>query len=556
MFQYLHKFRYVVLSAVALLMLLPAGAMPLMETTEARYAEIAREMISSGNFLEPTFNAIKHFHKPPLSYWLVAAGFKLFGLNNFGARFFGVLAAVLAIVYVYRTACLFLDKEKGALIAALIFGSTILFVTVAHLASTEIYLTTCVVAAQFYLLRQAYENRSRRNALLFGLWLGLGFAIKGPIIFLFTLLPALLVKPVDSSHRHLFSWRELFVVCTLFAMLALPWYLWVSAANPGLLGYFLKVQTLDRVVTDRFHRYEPPWYFFYIFVLTFFPYTLFFLKGLRHWKRLPRRFRILFFYIAAPLLVFTLAKGKHATYILPFYGICAILTSRMLQQDRMPALRTATAAILLIPALAPSIAGSIYPVLTDSLILLLPGTLLLVGVWYLLWKNRGEESFWAWTALFMLLFSGVSLVTVGAAGPDMRGYQQMTAAINRQDPQRQLETLVYHGFLPSISFYRNKLAVMADHDQRETRFQSEGSYRRWYLNTNNELEDFLTRTPELFVVVRKRNIAEFTSNHPYQCEEIFTQRKHSAYLCRRLPAAEQDITESCHIMECSMFPEK
>ena len=529
------KSKSFLLACFSALLLLPAGAMPLMETTEARYAEIAREMIVSGNYLEPYFNAIKHFHKPPLAYWLVAAGLKTFGFNNFGARFFGILAAIAAVIYVYRCACLFLDKDRGALTAAIIFASSLLFLTVARLASTEIYLVACVVAAQFYLLRQIYGQPGRSNALWFGLWLGMGFMIKGPIIFLFTLLPGLVAKVIDKRHRDIFSWRQTLAACGIFCAVALPWYLLVIAKNPGLLAYFLKVQTIDRVVTDRFRRYEPPWYFFYIFAATFFPYILFFGKGLWRWKKLSSELKTLLLYVALPMLIFTIAKGKHATYILPFYGSCAILTAAMLNRDPMPRLRDATAAILLVFAAAPAIAGVAYAPLRSNMAPLLGSTLVLLALWWIVWKSRQRETFWTGTALLMLLFSTVAIVSVGIAGPNMRGYQQMAAAMNRIDPQKKLTTLIYHGFLPSVSFYRNQLAVMSFSDQRETQFQPEASYRPWYVTTESDLTPILAENPKLFVVVRKQKIENFTTQHAYRCSPIFQQRKHSAYLCQASP---------------------
>jgi len=532
MIQKLYRYRFALLIGFTILMLLPAGTMPLMESTEARYAEIAREMIASGNYLEPSFNGIKHFHKPPLTYWLVTAGFKLFGLNNFGARFFGILAAVLAVVYLYRTACLFLEKDRAALTAALMFASSILFLVVSRLASTEIYLVCCVVAAQYYLARQIYGTRNARNALWYGLWLGLGFAIKGPIIFLFTLLPELVAKLVDRNHRHIFRWSEVVTAAAMFCVIALPWYLYVISQNPGLLNYFLKVQTVDRVVTDRFRRYEPPWYFFYIFAATFFPYTLFFLKGMVNWKKLPGTLKILLLYVALPLLVFTLAKGKHATYILPFYGSCAIVTAGMMSRDQMPRLRTLTVALLAIFALAPLIAGFVYPPLSASMIWLIPAGILLCGVWYLVWKWRQHEALWLWLAIFMVTISGVAIASIKVAGPQMRGYQQMAEALNARDPQHRLETLVFHGFLPSISFYRNQLAVMSFSDQRETLFQENPDYLHWYITSDQELDQFLAQNPQLFVIVRTQKIEEFTKNHPYRCDLVYSQRKHSAYLCK------------------------
>jgi len=523
-----------------LLLLLPAGTMPLMESTEARYAEIAREMVVSGNYLEPYYNGIKHFHKPPLTYWAVAAGYKLFGMNDFGARFFGVLAAGLAVFFLYRIARLFFEERKTALIAATVFGSSLMFLTVSRLASTEIYLTCFTLAAQYYLFRQLYGRRHWSNALLYGVFLGLGFFTKGPIILLFTLLPALLAKLWDPEHRKIFSWKETALAGAAFALVALPWYLLVVAKNPGLLYYFLKVQTVDRVVTNRFRRYQPPWYFLYIFPATFFPYILFLLRGLGNWRSLAPRLKTGLIYIVAPLLIFSLAKGKHATYVLPFYGMAAILTAAAVEQLSMPRLRAL--AIIILAPVAPALAaaGWFYPPLAGQKPWLLAAALVAGFLLVTAWRQRTTDRYWGWLAGFLLFFSSVGIWGVGIAAPQMRGYEQMAEAMNRIDPDRRLELLVYQNFLPSLSFYRNKLAVSGPGVVRETQFQPEESFRRWYPADETDLTAFLGEQNRLFVVVNSGTIDAFTGRYAMSCEPVFIQRKKSAYLCRRTSAAGDD----------------
>ncbi len=526
------------LGLYTLLLLLPAGSMPLMESTEARYAEIAREMVVSGNYLEPYFNGIKHFHKPPLPYWLVAAGFKLFGLNDFGARFFGVLATALGVFYLYRLARLLLGNASQGLAAATIFGSSVLMLVVSRLASTEIYLTVFTIAAQFYLFRQLYGERGRRNAVLFGLFLGLGFFTKGPIIFLFTLLPFLVAKCFDPAHRRVFSWGETAAGTAVFAALALPWYLLVIAKNPGLLDYFVRVQTVDRVVTDRFRRYEPPWYFLPVFIGGCFPYALFLAKGLGNWRAQAPRLKLLWLYIAAPLLVFSLAKGKHATYILPFFGVAAVIAAGIFENFAMPRLRAAAVLILAPLAVGVGAAGFFYRPLAGEKWLLIPVGVAAAVLLGLAWRQRREPALLSWLAGFFLLLTTVGIWGAGVAGPEIRGYEKMAGELNRIDPPRRLEVLVYRGFLPSLSFYRNRLAVMALGDVRETQFQPPESYRRTYLDSEGKVGEFLAGESELFVVARPDDFAAFSAAYPYACREVFTQHRQSAYQCRRTgPAA-------------------
>ncbi|MEJ2490698.1 MAG: glycosyltransferase family 39 protein [Desulfuromonadales bacterium] len=523
---------WALLLAYVFLLLLPAGLMPLMESTEGRYGEIAWEMVVRGNYLEPYFNGIKHFHKPPLTYWSVAAGYQLFGIGNFGARFFGVLAAGLAVLYLFRLAQLFLPAGR-ALQAALIFATSILFLAVARIVATDIYLTCFTVMAQFYLFRRLYGQGRRSDAPLFGLALGLGFLAKGPIIFLFTLLPFFLAKTFDRSHRRVFSWRETALGTVVFAVVALPWYLAVMIKNPGLLHYFVKVQTVDRVASNHFGRSEPLWFFVYVFPATFLPWIFFFLRGVGGLQKLVRRQRLLLLYLLAPLVVFTLAQSKQPTYILPFYGVAAVFTAAALEHFAMPRLRTLAVLLLLPVALAPAVSGFVYPPVHDLrwwlVLTALPG-LWLAGRAL---RARHGPGLVPWAAAVLLFFATVGYGLASIAAPQMRGYEQMAAAIDRLDPQRQEDLLVYRDFLPSLSLYRHRLAASAYGMEREPLFQDDDSYREYYLPTGAALQSYLALRPKLFVVLREHSRDDFEKESGYHCTTVYKQRKHTALHCRR-----------------------
>ncbi|MBW2690292.1 MAG: hypothetical protein JRC99_10235, partial [Deltaproteobacteria bacterium] len=253
------------------------------------------------------------------------------------------------------------------------------------------------------------------------------------------------------------------------------------------------------------------------------------------WKQLSARLKPLLLYIALPLLVFTLVSGKHATYILPFYGSCAILTAGILTRDPMPRLRNLLTGLLLLLALSLMAAGFVYPPLREVAIWLVLAGIFGLILWWRIWTARHHDSYWGRVALFMVVISSIGIWGVGIAGPQMRGYQQMAAELNRRDPGQQIETLVFHSYLPSLSFYRNHLAVMALSGKRETQFQPHSSYLPWHLSNDAELKTFLADHPELFVVSRNKYLHTFTETYSYQCEEIFVQRKSSAWFCKAIP---------------------
>ena len=528
-----HRTPFAFLLLYFAILLLPTEAVSIIESTEARYAEIAREMVASGDYIEPRLNGIKHFHKPPLAYWMVAAGLRLFGQNNFGARFFGVVFACLAVVFLYRTARVLLGGDRKAFHAALVFATSLLFLVVSRIASTEIYLVFFTVAAQFHLFRRIYGEKRPSDALLIGLYLGLGFLTKGHIIFAFTLLPYLAAKFVDKSHRSVFRPQEILWGTGAFLAVALPWYLLVAAKNPGLLAYFLKIQTVDRIATDRFHRYQPPYYFLYILAGTFVPYVLFLVRGLASARRMGPLMKPLLVYIVLPFLVFSLVPGKHATYIAPLYGVMAVFVAESISVFPAPGLRLASLALLAVLAAAPGIAGFAVPSLHGIRPALLAASVAALLLVWRAWAFRSGDRFLYWTVACLLFIGTAGMWGYAYGSRKVKAYETMMAEINRLDPRKELDVLVYGGHLPSISFYRGKLAAMTFGMRREVQFEQDGAWKGTYLADGESLKRYLAPREELFVVASPGKVSSLLAEHPMVCAEVFATKRYNAYRCRR-----------------------
>ena len=94
------KTSYALLVAFALAWFACAGTRDLFNSDEARYAEIAREMVASGDWLTPHLNGYKYLEKPPLQYWATAASFALFGEHDWSARLWPALTGFLAALLI------------------------------------------------------------------------------------------------------------------------------------------------------------------------------------------------------------------------------------------------------------------------------------------------------------------------------------------------------------------------------------------------------------------------------------------------------------------------
>src|SRR6185437_9449935 len=141
------------------------GSYGLWEPDEARYAEIAREMLASRNFLVPHLNFVAYIEKPPLLYWLGAIWMALFGVNELAARLTPALAALAGVMMTW----FFVRRTMGrgrALLAGAILTTSTLYAVMAQVLTTDMLLAAAVTAALFALYLHWSEG---------GRWCWLGY---------------------------------------------------------------------------------------------------------------------------------------------------------------------------------------------------------------------------------------------------------------------------------------------------------------------------------------------------------------------------------------------
>ncbi len=312
--------------------LLHLGTAGLFETSEARYASVARQMVDSGDWLTPRQNGLKHLTKPPVTYWLSAAGMQLFGINPFGARFFLSVAAGLTALGTFLTGRLLFGSLSG-LAAALVLITSLFFQAQFRGLTTDPFLAaaeTLMVFCFFCWL----SNHHRRWQ--FGFWLmaALAFMVKGPpaLLPLAGLIPAALLTGQKPAMKKLFSAPAGWVI---FVVFGLGWYLTMAVMNDGLLSYFLIDETLNRVASTTHKRSAPFYYFLVLLPLGVFPWVGIFFASLKDriksFKSDPATVYLLL-WLAVPLLIFSLSRSKLAGYALPLLVPVALLTGEALRR--------------------------------------------------------------------------------------------------------------------------------------------------------------------------------------------------------------------------------
>jgi 4-amino-4-deoxy-L-arabinose transferase-like glycosyltransferase len=218
------------------------GAYPLMDNTEARYAEIARKMVETGNWVTPQFRyGVPFWSKPPLSTWFAAASYLALGVNAFAARFASLLPSLGVIWLTWMLAGSRRGGREHKLKAALVLMTTPLFFVSAGAVMTDpaLILGTTLSMAGFWLAVTRSGSTGRVWGWLFFVGLAVSLVAKGPVGAVLTLGPIGVWTLWKGGIANV--WRRLPWIggLALTIALALPWYLMAEARTPGFLDYFI-----------------------------------------------------------------------------------------------------------------------------------------------------------------------------------------------------------------------------------------------------------------------------------------------------------------------------
>ncbi|TGE29269.1 ArnT family glycosyltransferase [Hymenobacter metallicola] len=501
-------------------LLLGLGSWGVLESSEARYAEISREMLADGDWLHPRLLGIQHFHKPPVTYWLTAAGVALAGPTGSGVRLLAVLAVLLQVVLVFGLGrLLFGGNERHALAAAVVYGTFPVVLISALNVTTDAYLMTLELLAAYGMLRYL-QLGGWRWFYLFWLALGLAFLTKGPVG---AVLPLMVVGGFyfrQPQPRRPFTVHHL-LGPVLLLVVGLSWYLFLVAENKEFLDYFLWKQTAERFANaDAFKRAKPWWFYLVLVPVGSLPWVVALLTQLARtrWATVPRQWRnVLIFWVLVPLVFFSLAKSKLLLYLLPIFPGLALLT------------------VYYLGRLTDAVLYRWYVVMTGVLGLLMAGLCLLpalsgalgitVEVHPLtsLWPAVGivalvlQQALWnqVRVAPRLLVLTVIFTLTLLLTAKPILHQNQLAASSTRPIAEwlrinhlDQRLVLVYDEMLPSLSFELNRTLITLQHDnddiKRETQFEADARWQQLLVDMNDPaqqqyLKSLLAQHPVLIV---------------------------------------------------------
>lgn len=310
------------------------GARKLTAPDEGRYAEIAREMAASGDWVTPRYNELKYFEKPPLQYWATALAYRAFGPSEWTARLWTAATGFLGVLLAGYTAGRLVSPTAG-IASGLVLAATPLWLVGSRVSSLDMGVSFFLQLAcsAFLLAFRTGATPRARTLWIHGAWVAMALAVlsKGLIG---VVLPGIVLGSYVAWTRQWFLLRELRPATggALFLAIAAPWFVVVSLRNPEFAPFFFVHEHFDRFVGGN-DRLGPWWYFVVLLPLGFLPWLLALplaqnthAYALANPSRTVLRVRTaLVLWTVVILAFFTVSRSKLPGYILPAVPPLAML---------------------------------------------------------------------------------------------------------------------------------------------------------------------------------------------------------------------------------------
>ncbi len=493
----------------------------LIKPDEGRYAEIPREMAASGDWVTPRLNDLKYFEKPPLQYWATATAYTVFGEHQWTSRLWAALTGFAGLLMVWFVGLRLFGREAAGY-AAMLLGSSMLYVMMGHINTLDMGVTFFITLGIFALLLGQSETdlRWQRNWMLLA-WAGMALAVlskglmgiilPGTAVFLYCMVQR------DLSVLKRMNWLPGIAV---FLLITAPWFYLVMKANPEFFGRFFIYEHYTRFTTKDLGRYQPWYYFVPILLAGALPWTVLMLDSLyriavgKQFERSDRynAFKPEHFLLVWAVFIyvfFSISGSKLPSYLLPMFPAMALLMGQRIAQMKERVLFWQIAPVVPVALLFLVLAFGVekfadtpnqmalYPHygiwLVSASLLLLTGVL---GGMALLWHGRKTA------AVMLLSVASLLAVQVGVSGYNTvareRSAKHIAEAIRDQakPPIPFYSVITYEQTLP---FYLQRTFTLVQY-QDEMGFGIKQEPQRW-IPTVEEFAPVWAAQPEALAIM-------------------------------------------------------
>lgn len=493
-----------------------ARGFALADPDEGRYAEIAREVVASGDWLVPRLNYVLYFEKPPLVYWATALAFVGFGEHEAAARLPSVLAALLALLCSAWLAAR-LYGPGTALLAVAVLAVSPLFGILAVVLTLDMALTAAMTAALCAAWQAIAAGGSRR-------WIRVTFAltagsvlVKGPVSGLLVGAIVLAFVLLHGGPRALRAWLD-WRAWALAAAIVAPWFVLVGWRHPEFWHFFVVDQHLTRYTSKREHG-QPIWYFLPLLPVALAPWGVLALldPGALRARWDPRAWapgtRFLALWAGIVVAFFSLSAGKLLTYILPAMPPLAILCARLVERTLAEGRRAGlvrTGWLLLVAGLVTSACAAILPLLLAHwrvravapflFAAALPMTLAGLLVARLAARGRLIAAVGALAAGWALIFA------VALSGRGVANEYRALALAARAELRPDDRLVAYRKYVQGLPFYTGRRVIFVGGGS-ELKFGSQqGDQSAWFWPHDTDLLREWQRPGRLVVLLNRTDL--------------------------------------------------
>lgn len=437
---------------------------------EGRYAEVAREMLVSGNYVTPQLNQVVFLDKPPLVYWLAAGSMHIAGVNEWAVRLIPALFAWLGCMAAYVTARQ-LYNRRTAWLTAIIQGTALLYFSLAHYFNMDLTVAVLIsISLQSFLLGVKATRGNRWY--FYSAYLSSAAAVltKGMIGIVF---PIMIIGSwiVLCNQWRILRKMYLPTGMLLFLLVAAPWYFAVQQQNPEFFHYFFVFEQFTRFTGQTFNNIMPFWYYLPVIMLGFYPWIVWLPPALKQmWQQRKQHNENVFLLLWVGLITvfFSIPAAKISSYILPVFPALALITGSYLAQQWQQAAtwrwpRWSMAVINFLLAAAFFYLASRATILLDftdaGLLATIVAIVFLLSGAAILWF---KQPLWRMVTVIatIIVFSWVAL----AAAP-LVVHNSSLPLIQRLTPMLRANDRIvsYHNYYQDLPFYlQRKITVVAD----------------------------------------------------------------------------------------------
>jgi 4-amino-4-deoxy-L-arabinose transferase-like glycosyltransferase len=329
----------------------------LMDDVDAVQAQIARNMLTSGDWVTPRLDGVAYMEKAPLIYWLIALSYKLFGVHDWAARI-PVALSVMGLAWLTAAFGVWAFGKRAGFYAGLCMATCIGIFLFTRILIPDVMITFTVALAMWALLRALddEEPHPRFWAFLLAASLGLGLLLKSLIGIVFPVAAGVIYLFATSQLFSAKAWKKLhpFSGALIVLAIAAPWHILATLRNPpyfaftlhsgpgeyhGFLWFFFINEQLLRFLNLRYPRdYDtvPRLYFWLFHLLWLFPWSVY-LPAIAKlsFKPVDRagRTRLLALCWTGFILVFFTFSTTQEYYSMPCYPALALLLGSALATE-------------------------------------------------------------------------------------------------------------------------------------------------------------------------------------------------------------------------------